>query len=166
MGDPRTNMPPGTLVFDNLSMPLAKPNFYLLTHAGIKGTSHPARYVVLRDDFKDVDAKLKTLSQEELLKFYAQLIFQLAHLYGRCQRSVSVPAPVYYATLLAERGRAHISDICTRYFGTGLMSDVESVSSGSANRVVFNTEDTEKFCGEMNTKLREVESAARPMFYV
>lgn len=161
MSDPRTNMPPGTLVFDNLSMPLPYPNFYLLTHAGIKGTSHPARYVVLRDEFKDTVVR-KT--DRERLEFYAHLIFQLAHLYGRCQRSVSVPAPVYYATLLAERGRAHISEICRSAFGIGLFSDTES--NASAPKITMQADQSEKFCMDMNKRLKDVEAGASPMFYV
>ncbi len=36
------------------------------------------------------------------------ITYQLCHMYGRCPRSVSIPAPVYYADLVATRARCHI----------------------------------------------------------
>ena len=35
---------------------------------------------------------------------------QLCHTYARCTRSVSIPAPAYYAHLVAIRARYHIID--------------------------------------------------------
>lgn len=32
----------------------------------------------------------------------------MCHMYGRCARSVSIPAPVYYADLVATRARCHL----------------------------------------------------------
>jgi eukaryotic translation initiation factor 2C len=37
-----------------------------------------------------------------------QLTYQLCHTYVRCTRSVSVPAPAYYAHLVAFRARYHL----------------------------------------------------------
>jgi eukaryotic translation initiation factor 2C len=37
-----------------------------------------------------------------------QLTFQLCHTYVRCTRSVSIPAPAYYAHLVAFRARYHL----------------------------------------------------------
>lgn len=164
LSDPRTNMPPGTVVFDNLTLPLPYPNFFLLSHAGIKGTSHPARYVVVKDDLKDTDPKLKAMQGQELLKTYAHFLFQLAHLYGRCQRSVSVPAPVYYATLLAERGRLHISDIAQKYLGLSTVQD--DLSSFCGNTTKLDDSELRAFAQQMNAKLMETEAGTRPMFYV
>ena len=39
-----------------------------------------------------------------------QLTYQLCHTYVRCTRSVSIPAPAYYAHLVAIRARYHIID--------------------------------------------------------
>jgi eukaryotic translation initiation factor 2C len=56
-----------------------------------------------------------------------QLMFYLTHLYQRCPRSVSIPAPAYYAHLAAYRARF--------YLPRGAFSDTESQSSrGSAGR--------------------------------
>ena len=37
-----------------------------------------------------------------------QLTYQLCHTYVRCTRSVSIPAPAYYAHLVAFRSRYHL----------------------------------------------------------
>jgi len=36
------------------------------------------------------------------------LTYQLCHTYVRCTRSVSIPAPAYYAHLVAFRARYHL----------------------------------------------------------
>ena len=64
----------------------------------MKGTSRPSHYHVLWDD--------NNLSADEL----QQLTYQLCHTYVRCTRSVSVPAPAYYAHLVAFRARYHLVD--------------------------------------------------------
>ena len=64
--------------------------------AGIQGTSRPSHYHVLWDD-NHFDA-------DEL----QQLTYQLCHTYVRCTRSVSIPAPAYYAHLVAFRSRYHL----------------------------------------------------------
>ena len=38
-----------------------------------------------------------------------QLTYQLCHVYARCTRSVSMPAPAYYAHLVAFRARHHVT---------------------------------------------------------
>ena len=39
-----------------------------------------------------------------------QLTYQLCHVYARCTRSVSMPAPAYYAHLAASRARVHVTN--------------------------------------------------------
>lgn len=63
----------------------------LIVHSGIQGTSRPAHYNVLWDD-SDF-----TMDQLQLLSY------SLCHNYSRCTRSVSIPAPAYYAHLAAFR---------------------------------------------------------------
>jgi eukaryotic translation initiation factor 2C len=64
-----------------------------------KGTSRPCHYFVLHDD------NGFTTNQMQLLSHY------LCHIYSRCPRSVSYPAPAYYAHLAAFRGRDYIRKI-------------------------------------------------------
>ena len=73
-------------------------DFYLCSHAGIQGTSRPSHYTVLWDD--------NGFEADEI----QMLTYQLCHTYVRCTRSVSIPAPAYYAHLVAFRARYHLSD--------------------------------------------------------
>uniref|UniRef100_A0A0N5B1V8 Protein argonaute-1 n=1 Tax=Strongyloides papillosus TaxID=174720 RepID=A0A0N5B1V8_STREA len=91
------NIPPGTTVDSGITHPLEY-DFFLCSHAGIQGTSRPSHYHVLWDDNR--------LSADEL----QQLTYQMCHTYVRCTRSVSIPAPAYYAHLVAFRARYHLVD--------------------------------------------------------
>lgn len=64
----------------------------------LQGTSRPSHYHVLWDD--------NHFSSDEL----QVLTYQLCHTYVRCTRSVSIPAPAYYAHLVAFRARYHLVD--------------------------------------------------------
>eukprot|EP00914_Ancora_sagittata_P028916 GHVO01057057.1.p1 GENE.GHVO01057057.1~~GHVO01057057.1.p1 ORF type:complete len:324 (-),score=38.31 GHVO01057057.1:75-1046(-) len=97
------NLPPGTILRGELTHPCPYPNFWLLSHAGIKGTSHPARYFILRNDMG---------IQEEHISHFCH---ELCYLYGRCQRAVSYPNATYYAHWLAERGKVLVQDMLTDY---------------------------------------------------
>jgi eukaryotic translation initiation factor 2C len=89
------NIPAGTTVDSGITHP-QEFDFYLCSHAGIQGTSRPSHYHVLWDD--------NNLTADEL----QQLTYQLCHTYVRCTRSVSIPAPAYYAQLVAFRARYHL----------------------------------------------------------
>lgn len=104
------NVPPGTVVDTGVTHPESF-DFYLCSHFGIQvralfasihsllhlqGTSRPARYQVLCDDTGFTSDELQALT------------FSLTHTYGRCGRSVSIPAPTYYADLVATRARCHL----------------------------------------------------------
>ncbi|VDK54362.1 unnamed protein product [Anisakis simplex] len=91
------NIPPGTTVDVGITHP-TEFDFYLCSHAGIQGTSRPSHYHVLWDD--------NNLTADEL----QQLTYQMCHTYVRCTRSVSIPAPAYYAHLVAFRARYHLVD--------------------------------------------------------
>ena len=84
----------GTVVDQGINHP-TEGDFYLLSHEGIQGTSRPCHYQVLWDDSS------LTADQLEVLAYY------LCHLYTRCTRSVSYPAPTYYSHLAADRARKH-----------------------------------------------------------
>jgi len=62
-----------------------------------QGTSRPTHYHVLYDDNNFTADRLQ------------QLTYQLCHVYARCTRSVSIPAPTYYAHLAAFRARCHVT---------------------------------------------------------
>uniref|UniRef100_A0A8C6PR26 Argonaute RISC catalytic component 2 n=1 Tax=Nothobranchius furzeri TaxID=105023 RepID=A0A8C6PR26_NOTFU len=91
------NIPAGTTVDTKITHP-SEFDFYLCSHAGIQGTSRPSHYHVLWDD--------NHFSSDEL----QVLTYQLCHTYVRCTRSVSIPAPAYYAHLVAFRARYHLVD--------------------------------------------------------
>lgn len=62
----------------------------------LQGTSRPSHYHVLWDDNHFGSDELQCLT------------YQLCHTYVRCTRSVSIPAPAYYAHLVAFRARYHL----------------------------------------------------------
>ncbi|GFR77219.1 argonaute-like protein, partial [Elysia marginata] len=89
------NIPAGTTVDQGITHP-TEFDFYLCSHAGIQGTSRPSHYHVLWDDNRFNADELQILT------------YQLCHTYVRCTRSVSIPAPAYYAHLVAFRARYHL----------------------------------------------------------
>merc|ERR1719450_336305 len=91
------NIPAGTTVDSDITHP-HEFDFYLCSHTGIQGTSRPSHYHVLWDDNDFTADSLQTLT------------YQMCHTYVRCTRSVSVPAPAYYAHLVAFRARYHLMD--------------------------------------------------------
>ncbi|XP_029779194.1 protein argonaute-2 [Suricata suricatta] len=91
------NIPAGTTVDTKITHP-TEFDFYLCSHAGIQGTSRPSHYHVLWDDNRFSSDELQILT------------YQLCHTYVRCTRSVSIPAPAYYAHLVAFRARYHLVD--------------------------------------------------------
>ncbi|XP_039253846.2 protein argonaute-2-like [Styela clava] len=91
------NIPAGTTVDLGICHP-TEFDFYLCSHAGIQGTSRPSHYHVLWDDNSFTADDLQILT------------YQLCHTYVRCTRSVSIPAPAYYAHLVAFRARYHLVD--------------------------------------------------------
>ena len=88
------NVPPGTVVDSDITHP-TEMSFFLVSHEGIQGTSRPTHYHLLSDD--------SDFTPDELQK----ITYYLCHLYARCERSVSYPAPTYYAHLAAFRARGH-----------------------------------------------------------
>nr|XP_022904421.1 protein argonaute-2-like isoform X1 [Onthophagus taurus]XP_022904423.1 protein argonaute-2-like isoform X2 [Onthophagus taurus] len=93
--DKNGNVPVGTCVDKMITRPTFY-DFYLVSHASIRGVARPTKYVPLWDD--------ADMSEDEI----QELTFYLCHLYARCNRSVSYPAPTYYAHLAAARAKAYI----------------------------------------------------------
>jgi len=88
------NCPAGTVVDTSVVSPVEF-DYYLYGHAGLLGTSKPAHYNVLLDENEFTADGLQSLS------------FALCHVYARCTRSVSYPAPVYYAHNVCSRAKNH-----------------------------------------------------------
>jgi eukaryotic translation initiation factor 2C len=72
-------------------------DFYLVSHASIRGVSRPTKYRLLWNDDDDM-----TENEIEEMTYY------LCHMFSRCTRSVSYPAPTYYAHLAAKRARVYL----------------------------------------------------------
>ncbi|KAF8579319.1 argonaute-like protein [Ramaria rubella] len=92
--DQSGNCRAGTVVDREISHP-TEFDFYLQSHAGLLGTSRPAHYNILLDE--------NNFSSDGL----QQLAFALCHVYARSTRSVSIPAPVYYADIVCSRAKNH-----------------------------------------------------------
>lgn len=92
--DRNMNVPAGTCVDTEITNP-SLIDFYLVSHASIQGVAKPTKYVKLWDDCD--------MSEDDLEK----LMYYLCHLFARCNRSVSYPAPTYYAHLAAARARVY-----------------------------------------------------------
>ncbi|TEB35970.1 Piwi-domain-containing protein [Coprinellus micaceus] len=91
------NCPAGVVVNQGITQPTTK-DFYLLSHAAIIGTSRSSHYIVLQDEVFGGD----TPKIEELA-------YALCHVYAKATRSVSIPAPVYYADLVCLRHSYHFA---------------------------------------------------------
>lgn len=73
-------------------------DFYLVSHASIQGVAKPTKYCTLWDD--------NDMSNDQVEK----LAYYLCHMFSRCTRSVSYPAPTYYAHLAAARAKVYIEN--------------------------------------------------------
>ncbi|CAB3381609.1 Hypothetical predicted protein [Cloeon dipterum] len=97
LADRNGNVPAGFVVDNTITHPRDM-DFYLVSHQSIQGTSRPTKYKVLYDD--------ANMTADEV----EQLTFYLCHLYTRCNRSVSYPAPTYYAHLAAFRAKHYYNE--------------------------------------------------------
>jgi len=105
------NVPAGTVVDTAIVHP-HEFSFYLVSHAGIQGTSRPVHYHVIVDE--------NGYTADGMQK----MCFDMAHTFCRCTRSVSLVPAVYYAHLAAFRGRLLQS--------AGEDSDTKSSASGAS----------------------------------
>ncbi|XP_076229026.1 protein argonaute-2-like [Nomia melanderi] len=93
--DRNFNVQAGTVVDTDITHP-SHIDFYLVSHASIQGTARPTKYRCICNEIG--------MTEDEI----EQLTYYLCHLFARCTRSVSYPAPTYYAHLAAYRARAWI----------------------------------------------------------
>ncbi|KAJ7473799.1 argonaute-like protein [Mycena galericulata] len=112
--DKSGNCPAGTVVDRDVGHP-TEFDFYLQSHGGILGTSRPAHY-----------------SENNLTADTMQaLSFALCHVYAGSTRSVSIPAPVYYADTVCARAKIHFDPASRQEWSESGATDV------SANLAAF-----------------------------
>jgi len=116
-GDRKGNCHPGLVVEDEVTGPM-KNDFYLQSHAAIQGTPRSAHYIVLQDDIFNGN-----------MQKIQELAFTLCHVYAKATRSVSIPAPVYYADLVCSRGAFHMTP---EAHGLQFDDSASSASGGSS----------------------------------
>ncbi|KAL2899394.1 Protein argonaute 2, partial [Bienertia sinuspersici] len=112
------NIPPGTVVDTTIVHPWEF-DFYLCSHNGSIGTSKPTHYHVLWDEHG--------FTSDKLQKF----IYDLCFTFARCCKPISLAPPVYYADLLAYRGRLHYDAQSTGQSSSGISSSSSATSSSS-----------------------------------
>ncbi|XP_047058856.1 protein argonaute 1D-like [Lolium rigidum] len=112
------NILPGTVVDSKICHP-TEFDFFLCSHAGIKGTSRPAHYHVLWDENNFTADALQTLTND------------LCYTYARCTRSVSIVPPAYYAHLAAFRARFYMEPESS---DSGSIASVARGTSSSTSR--------------------------------
>ena len=91
------NVKPGTVV--NIGEGC---HFWMVSHTALQGTAKvPSYHILLNEGHSNPDYAVprKTMQQIEALTF------DLCYLHYKCPRSISVPAPVYFADLAAERAK-------------------------------------------------------------
>ncbi|EDW34567.1 GL22319 [Drosophila persimilis] len=90
------NVDPGTVVDRTIVHP-NEMEFFMVSHQANQGTAKPTRYNVIENTGNlDIDV-------------LQQLTFNLCHMFPRCNRAVSYPAPAYLAHLAAARGRVYLT---------------------------------------------------------
>ncbi|GAA5987144.1 hypothetical protein JCM10908_001048 [Rhodotorula pacifica] len=94
-GPSTNNIPPGTAV-DSGVTDARWAESYMAVHKALIGTTRPTRYVLLVDDNKMTSNDFEAT------------INALCFSYQRCNKAVSLPAPVYYAHLVAGQIRQWI----------------------------------------------------------
>ncbi|CAN6273050.1 unnamed protein product [Urochloa humidicola] len=93
--DSSGNVLPGTVVDSDIYRP-DEFGFYLCSQIGTKGMIQPMYYHILRDENRFTADTIQCLTN------------YLCYTYARCTHSVSIVPPVYYARLMASRGRLYM----------------------------------------------------------
>ncbi|CAF1972115.1 unnamed protein product [Brassica napus] len=93
-GSDKGNVPSGTVVDTKVIHPFEY-DFYLCSHHGGIGTSKPTHYYTLWDELGFTSDQVQ------------KLIFEMCFTFTRCTKPVSLVPPVYYADMVAYRGRMY-----------------------------------------------------------
>ncbi|GAA5876643.1 hypothetical protein JCM16303_003610 [Sporobolomyces ruberrimus] len=128
-GDRNNNVKAGTLVDQVITSPFTF-DWYLQSQASLLGTGRCAHYTVLADE--------SAFSPDDLQQF----VYGLCYTYARCTRSVSVPAPAYYADLLATRAALLL--------GASDQDDLSSLASGEREA------SAQRMLGEYRARLPKI----------
>ncbi|KAG3182601.1 Protein argonaute-2 [Phytophthora cactorum] len=91
------NVKAGTVVDTGICHPIEN-DFYLMSHAGLQGTSRPTHYHVLLNEIGFTADELQTLT------------YKLCYTFARCTRSVSMVPSAYYSHLVAFRARFFLAE--------------------------------------------------------
>ncbi|KAI1428689.1 ribonuclease H-like domain-containing protein [Xylaria sp. FL1777] len=83
-------------------------DFFLQSHAAIKGTARPAHYFVILDEIFRSSSKGPGKNIADELQMITQ---SMCYVFGRATKAVSYCAPAYYADILCERARRYLSHV-------------------------------------------------------
>jgi len=105
------NLPAGWVSNDAITSPICRGDFWMLSHAGLLGTSRPSRYVLMHNDF----GFMKQREAEELS-------YYLCYLHQGASCSVSIPTPIYYADKICDMARKYYFDLAIDYGDSNISS--------------------------------------------
>ncbi|KAL6744129.1 hypothetical protein Aduo_017096 [Ancylostoma duodenale] len=105
------NISSGTVV-DNVVVSPKLFDFYLASQFGAIGTTRPAHYTVVFDEWM--------LNADQIY----EMCYKLCFLYARCRIPVSLPCPVYYAHIVCEKAKEVYKTLCSNHEFDGIQ-DVE-----------------------------------------
>lgn len=102
------NSKPGTVV-DRGVTEARSWDFFMQSHAAIKGTARPAHYFVVLDEiFRPRYSKAAGKNVADELQMITQ---SMCYVFGRATKAVSYCTPAYYADILCERSRCYLAHL-------------------------------------------------------